>query len=126
MPPLFYWSNFETARHDLNHYRVGIDYHYHQRHYRLFGGASMSELDRDAIRQIVRQEILELLAPYRNSINRLIRDMYGENPDGTLAHNGGLLDLTKRNNVLLWVVIVLSVLNFIALVVVLFMERGGH
>jgi len=86
----------------------------------------MSELDRDAIRQIVRQEILELLAPYRNSLNRLIRDMYGENPDGTVAHNGGLLDLTKRNNVLLWVVIVLSVLNFIALVVVLFMERGAH
>ena len=76
-------------------------------------------MDMDTIRQIVREEIraqlFDQLAPFRMAINRLVRDIYGENPDGSRADGGGLMEMAKRNNVLLWVVLVLSLVNFFAM-----------
>lgn len=83
-------------------------------------------MDTEHIRQIVRDELratrqewnaelFNQLAPFRAVINRLVRDIYGENPDGSRADGGGLLEMAKRNNVLLWVVLVLSLVNFLAM-----------
>ena len=83
----------------------------------------MNEIDTEQIRRIVSLVMQEQMTPYRAAINRITRDLYGENPDGSRSNDGGLIDLTKRNNVLLWVVIVISTLNFIALGAVLFLTR---
>lgn len=76
-------------------------------------------IDMETVRQIVREEIratmFDQLAPFRAAINRLVRDIYGENPDGSRADGGGLMEMAKRNNVLLWVVLVLSLINFFAM-----------
>ncbi len=85
-------------------------------------------MDSEHIRKVVREELqaarqewnselYNQLAPFRIAINRLVRDIYAENPDGSRADGGGLLDMTKRNNTLLWVVLVLSLVNFVVMVV---------
>ena len=84
------------------------------------------DMDTEHIRQVVRDEmraarqewnaeLFNQLAPFRAVLNRLVRDIYGENPDGSRADGGGLLDMTKRNNVLLWVTVVLSIINFLVM-----------
>lgn len=90
-------------------------------------------LDTEQIRRIAREEIerermawnkefFDRLEPFRVMAIRLGRDIYGENPDGSRATGGGLVDMTKRNNTLLWVVLVLSVSNFFAIGVLTFLR----
>jgi len=87
----------------------------------------MTETEKDEVRGIVRDEVrrtmIDELSPYRAMLNRIRLDLYGENPDGSRAHDAGLLKLTERNNVLLWFVLGISCFNALALMTWLFAEK---
>ncbi len=87
----------------------------------------MTETEKEDVRGIVRDEVrrtmIDELSPYRAMLNRIRLDLYGENPDGSRAHDAGLLKLTERNNVLLWFVLAISCFNAFAFVVFLFLDR---
>lgn len=92
-------------------------------------------MDTEHIRQIVREELrntrmewnaelFNQLAPFRAVLNRLVRDIYGENPDGSRADGGGMLEMAQRNNVLLWVTVILTVINFLVTVTYILLAAG--